>query len=241
MKKEKNRYIPAKIQRAVDKRHFFECAFCWVHITERHHINAFAEWGEHSEENLILLCSNCHTQVHAWKIRWIELSRRISTHIKGDRISGWLQFELPKSIVKLWDCTFIDCKNLVVLNSNPIIEISKKSDWLFYLSIRFYDKNGDLIFWMADNRYWCPSDFTLESKKWVFIITRNTEEKILKITQDGDSLIVEGKCWINWKLIKFSTSDWVVIKNGDEVTNIPITTVKNCTFENCLNWFCFDN
>jgi hypothetical protein len=51
-----NRYIPKKISDAVKKRHYFQCAWCCINLTDRHHIVEYSDWWKHSEENLILLC-----------------------------------------------------------------------------------------------------------------------------------------------------------------------------------------
>ncbi len=62
--KNRSRYIPADVQRVVKERHFFQCAWDGERLFDQHHIFEFAEGGEHTADNLILLCPNCHRRVH---------------------------------------------------------------------------------------------------------------------------------------------------------------------------------
>ena len=104
----RTRYIKQKISKLVRKIHFFECAWCGTKLTERHHIKEFSAGGEHKEENLILLCPNCHTEVHMkdGNIKLSDLLELKSTHMKGDRIAGNLQFDITQSKIRMGETFF---------------------------------------------------------------------------------------------------------------------------------------
>src|SRR5450432_1302825 len=106
LKKKASRKIPQHVDKAVKEKHFFQCAWCGENLYDRHHIFPFGEGGLHTEENLILLCPNCHRQVHDNKVDLNELKSRKSTHLKGDRISGSFQFNMSAPIFKIGAATF---------------------------------------------------------------------------------------------------------------------------------------
>jgi len=196
-----SRHIPNEVDKAIKERHFFECAWCGEKLTERHHIIEFAKGGEHTTENLILLCPNCHTQVHRNEISTEELFKRKSNHSKGDRLSGGIQFELKQPFVRLGNANFRNVPILLMYKEEPLITL-REANGEFNLNTRFYNKVGDLIFWMSSNRYWTSSDFSIQSKKNELTIINNKDENNkLRIWQGNNVLNVEGKNYINGMLV----------------------------------------
>ncbi len=58
--------IPAKTQKLIFQEADSQCAFCGfddVHVLEFHHIRSREDGGGDEPENLILVCSNCHSQI----------------------------------------------------------------------------------------------------------------------------------------------------------------------------------
>lgn len=45
------------------------CEHCWGRVDEIHHIVSVAVGGQNNEGNLIVLCSNCHTDVDYGKLK----------------------------------------------------------------------------------------------------------------------------------------------------------------------------
>jgi hypothetical protein len=223
-----SRYIPNEISKAVKERHFFECAWCGEKLTERHHIDEFAKGGQHTVENLILLCPNCHTQVHNNEISTEELIKRKSNHTKGDHLAGGVQFDLKQPFVKLGMGQFRNVPILLMYKEEALITL-KEFNEEFFLSTRFYNKTGDLIFWMSSNRYWTSSDFYIQSKKGELIIINNEDENNnLRIWQNNDTLNVEGKIYVGGMLvnlnpmfIQFGTSNPNTF-NGINVSNCQV-------------------
>lgn len=205
-----SRHIPTEISNLVTSRHFFECAWCGEKLTERHHITEFAKGGEHTTENLILLCPNCHTQVHKGEIKTEELVQRKSTHLRGDRLSGGTQFEVREQNIKIGSALFKNVPTLLMFKENPLIYF-KESNGEYFLSTRFYNKEGELIFWMSSNRYWSQSDFVITSKKVELIIVNEQDaNNKLRIWQDDQFLNIEGKNYVNGLIIDFAPSHILV-------------------------------
>lgn len=70
------RRIPEKIKRKLCQESGTACAMCGekeVTTLEFHHITPIAEGGETKEENLILLCSNCHSKTTYGEIEKSEI------------------------------------------------------------------------------------------------------------------------------------------------------------------------
>ncbi|MDM1555795.1 MULTISPECIES: HNH endonuclease [Chryseobacterium] len=201
-----SRYIPKKIDVQVKERHFFECAWCGIKITERHHIFEFSKGGGHTTENLILLCPNCHDQVHNNEISAYDLIKRKSTHLEGDRIAHGIQFDIQEPIVRLGNATFDNVPILIRFREENIIEFKKLND-SFILNCRFYDQTGELIFWMSSNRYWCPSDFVVTSRKNQITITNEKNEfNNLKFWIEDGQINLVGNIFLNGISMEFSPS-----------------------------------
>jgi hypothetical protein len=70
-----DRKIPFEVQKAVYQRADNTCEMCgWNHtnwtredprILELHHVSEHAEGGRNVPENLVVLCSRCHDDIHA--------------------------------------------------------------------------------------------------------------------------------------------------------------------------------
>lgn len=220
-----SRYIPKTISDKVHQIHFFECAWCCEKLTERHHIKEFSKGGKHSIENLILLCPNCHNQVHNNEISEAEISKRKSTHLKGDRLSGGIQFDINNLIIKLGNNFFENVPNLIEVNGENILGLKKLNNNIL-LNCRFYNKEGFLIFWMSSNRYWATSDFIIKSKKNEIIIHNIKDDNcILKMWVEEEKVNVEGKNFINGLVIEFSPT--LLNFNSPEF----IQMYNNCTFK----------
>jgi hypothetical protein len=149
----KSRHIPKAVAKAVNQKHFFECAWCCTKITEKHHITEFSKGGEHIEENLILLCSNCHTEVHDkdGKISEEDLLKRKSTHLQGDRLTGNLVFELKSDFIRLGEIGVKGFKNILAFGGVPVISFEFDEDRKqFFLNCKMYD-NYYLKFWLEND------------------------------------------------------------------------------------------
>ena len=115
-----------------------------------------------------------------------------------------MQFELKVPVIKLGGSTFINVPILFQRGDDPIITLEKRNEE-FFLNARFYNQNGDLIFWMTENMYWSSVNFVIQSKRHEFTI-KNEENNdiILRISQKKDYLEIEGRNYINGFLVDFT-------------------------------------
>lgn len=214
---ERSRKIPPEISDLVKSRHHFECAWCGVKHTERHHILYFGKGGEHTEENLILLCPTCHTEVHSAnsKISVDDLNLRKSTHLKADRFSGSLQFQIAENRIRFGMTTIEDFNHILKLGEETAIKLEKINDE-YFLSCMFYSKSGDLIFWMSSNRYWTIADFSVSlGKQFIEIRSSTSDKNFLKLWQENNTLCLEGSNYYNGNVFS-ATIDRTVLKSGNK-------------------------
>jgi hypothetical protein len=196
-KTEPSRHISKNVSEALQKKHFFECAWCGTALTEQHHIEHYALGGAHTVDNLILLCPNCHTQVHQGTISTTELRQRKSTHLEGDRIGGNVVFYLERPDFKVGGNRFINTPRILIYRGNPLFDWKRKNNGKIMLEVRLHDSNGNLIFWMSDNRYWAPSDFRATATKTELNINCSDSPFFNLRVYKLDSIIsIEGLCFI---------------------------------------------
>lgn len=92
--------IPKRIQKVVFQQFGSRCAFCGeteVSTLEIHHIEPYAEVKAHEEENLILVCGNCHSRINAGEILKAAVYRK-----KVEASSGRLRHAAaPANVISL--------------------------------------------------------------------------------------------------------------------------------------------
>ena len=78
--------MPEKIKKRIYQESGMLCPMCGesdVSTFEIHHIQAFADVGKHEEENMILLCSNCHSKVTAGEFQETDIFKLKIAIMKG--------------------------------------------------------------------------------------------------------------------------------------------------------------
>lgn len=136
----RSRHISLAIREAVSEASAFVCAWCRVELTEAHHNQEFSEGGAHSEQNLILLCPNCHSDFHRGVISRLELeTRRSELSGRIERGSGNLQIGDWGITVWIGGCEFINCSvPLQVLDDEPLVRLERFGRSLL-VSLRYSD------------------------------------------------------------------------------------------------------
>ena len=96
--------VPSKIRKAIWQQFNSQCAFCFnddVKILEIHHINEYATSQDNAEDNLILVCPNCHRSditIHQMYRRKIDAIKGKLNEIKNSQQgSNVIQFH-PDSV-----------------------------------------------------------------------------------------------------------------------------------------------
>lgn len=196
MTKKRSRNIPKKVSDNVKKRHFFECAWCGTNLTDQHHIEEYHLGGAHVEDNLILLCPNCHRQAHQGMISPYELIGRKSNHKKCDRLMGNFKTTLEKSKVVIGNNIFNDHRYYIVAGDIPILDLVIQNG-VVLLFCRFYDPQGNLIFWMSRNVYWSEVESYISPPQVDCLEISNPDDFFyLKIQKENDYLRIYIKTYL---------------------------------------------
>lgn len=93
--------IPEKVKKKIYQEAGMVCPFCGesnVTTFEIHHILPYSEISKHNEENLILLCSNCHAKVTAGEITEAQVLRK-KISLLNDKNSVPLKTSLPNNVI----------------------------------------------------------------------------------------------------------------------------------------------
>lgn len=226
--KEKSRYIKKTEKEKVDKSSNFRCAWCGVNLMERHHIKLYSAGGQNVSENLILLCSNCHTLVHQGKISTKELlERRKKLSGEVDRNSGFLSLNKEYAI-KIGGSTYTNIPNIIVHNEESILKMRMQHNNLF-ISLRIYDEQKNLICWMEDNKWWVENEeiFDFTCSKRLFKVQSKEKNIEICFEIDEDLINISGSLYIGGYLLKFDKEDLRLSKPSYSQRGI---SYKGCNF-----------
>lgn len=203
---EVNRYIPKHTAQNVARASGFRCAWCGCYLTEKHHIHAYSLGGSHSEDNLILLCPNCHTEADSGNIPEEELmTRRINLTGEVDRSSGCLSIGEMSLRICVGGNYFTDCSNLLMLNDIPLLSVSARDKHLL-ISLRLFNKSGNLICWMHNNRWWVENTAVMDFQytKNTFRITDIDKSEVLNLSIGKDIILVSGHMHLLGSIVDLS-------------------------------------
>lgn len=190
----KSRYIKKATDNKIREASGFRCAWCGKYLTERHHIKQLKLGGDHSPDNLILLCPDCHSEADKGIISYDELmKRRIELSGKVDRSSGCLSINKEYLILNTGGCRFTNCKNILTFNDVPLITMENDKGYLL-LSMRLFNEVGNLICWMNRNRWWIENNAILnfQFSRYDFSIKDEDGIKILNLHINDDVVELNG-------------------------------------------------
>jgi hypothetical protein len=94
-----------ELRERVRRRDGWRCQFCGsMSNLEVHHQQFRSHWGEDTEDNLITLCTNCHSTCHRW--------RALPSRKRADRTSPRNSFLLRMSLVRSLQTGMTNCSRL---------------------------------------------------------------------------------------------------------------------------------
>ncbi|MGL5382787.1 MAG: HNH endonuclease [Culicoidibacterales bacterium] len=227
----KSRYIRKSVKNEVDQETNFKCAWCGVNLMERHHITEYAVGGSNEADNLILLCPNCHTDVHKGKIEDCELrSRKKLLSGEINRNSGNITFT-EKSKILIGGNTFINTPDIIRHNGEVVLRIIPKNKNML-VSLKLYNQKRELICWMNENRWWVENEAVFDTIQSKSLFTLKYTETIffsIQADEKNDCIELSGRIYLNGYLLQFD-KDNITYLNPD---NQNIATFRGCTIENC--------
>jgi len=164
---------------------------------------------------LILLCPTCHTQAHSGKISYDELmNRRKSLTGKVDRSPGYLSINKEYFQLDVGGNHFINCINILMFNDIHLISVKNDNGYLL-LSMKLFNKEGNLICWMSENKWWLENEAILDFKHTIneFSITDTQNSKVLELKIKENLIEISGSIYLLGDIIQLS-KDKIVFNNS---------------------------
>uniref|UniRef100_F4C2D6 HNH endonuclease n=1 Tax=Sphingobacterium sp. (strain 21) TaxID=743722 RepID=F4C2D6_SPHS2 len=220
-----SRHIPAAVNRKISERDQFKCAWCGNRITERHHIEEYHLGGKHTVDNLILLCPICHTMIHKGQISALDLVDRRSLRANVSRSQSRFDFDLngvdPTFLIGGGE--FTSCPIILKCGEQSFLSYKQGDDAELLISCRFYDKSGELIFWMSENYFWTLKNFRVLYEDSALEIKSSDHSFYLKIANIDGKLQVKGRNFYRGVPVNFNT-DSIIIGNS----SYRFQSMSNC-------------
>jgi hypothetical protein len=222
-----SRYIKKSVRDIVDNESCFKCSWCGVTLFERHHIHEYSLGGLNSEDNLILLCPNCHTDTHKGAISKIELETR-KKELSGKITKSSGNISIAGSPVFIAGGTrYVGGIEKIVVHKNVTYLKIETSNNRLLISLRLYDKEGKLVFWMNRNRWWLENEKVLDFQfsRNTLIIQSDLMDSILHVSINKDEVALKCKMFVSGQLLEFD----------EEKINIGNSTLKIGTIKGTKN------
>jgi hypothetical protein len=152
--------IPDPIKREVRQRCGFGCVICGVPIYEIDHLIPFSEVGEHDPENLLLLCSQHHTE----KTRGL-LPVEVITEANASPYNRRTGVSSPQALRYVGDgCEAIIGSNRhiwprlddgmltapLLVDDTPLV-LFRAEDGHLLLTVQLFDEQNDMLLQIVDN------------------------------------------------------------------------------------------
>ena len=176
------RHIPAEVKREVRRNCGFGCAICGSAFYHYEHYNPeFNEANEHNANGITLLCAQHHDAKTRGRISTETIiNAAANPKCKQEGFSyGPLEFGIKSSIVQIGSTLFLDSRNIIYVNGEPVLSIKppEEDNGPFLLTLVTEDShNSNRIVdneWIGDAQSW---DITTEGRS---IIVRDQIGKIL--------------------------------------------------------------
>lgn len=170
-----------------------------------------------------MLCPNCHTQAHLGIISTEELlARRKELSGEVDRESGGLSLNGNDYNINIGGVCFTGTRHVFVYENMNLLSLLQENNTLF-ISCRLHDKEGRLICWMHNNKWWIENKEILEftRSKDEFNVVGSEARLNIKVDKDNKRIALSGEIFINKKTLQFgeegiiySDSSSIVIRCG---------------------------
>lgn len=176
------RHIPADVAREVRRNCGFGCAICGSAFYHYEHYDPeFNEANEHNANGITLLCAQHHDAKTRGRISTETIvNAATNPKCKQEGFSyGPLEFGIKSSIVQIGSTLFLDSKNIICVNGEPVLSIKPpeedKGPFLLTLVTEDSHTSNRIVDneWIGDAQSW---DITTEGRN---IIVRDQVGKIL--------------------------------------------------------------
>nr|WP_299169567.1 HNH endonuclease [uncultured Allomuricauda sp.] len=204
-----SRYVKKEVRDIVDKESSFKCSWCGVNLFERHHLKEYALGGENTADNLILLCPTCHTEAHNGGIDNVELlNRKKELNGKIDKSAGNISVSGTPTFIAGGTRYEGGIERILVHKDLDYLKIECINNYLL-VSLKLYDAEGKLVFWMSKNRWWVENDkiFDFKFNKNSLLVKSDEINSILKINVEEDIVRLQCQMYVNNTLVNFDENE----------------------------------
>jgi hypothetical protein len=235
--------IPEPMKRAVRQKCKFGCVVCGSPVFEYDHLEEFSVVGEHTENNLILLCPNHHRDKTSGRLPRAELERHSERPFNGVRshtapysrlfIAGQtISFEIGGN-------TYVSSisdggsYNAIEFDGTTVVGFKRDGESVL-LDINLTDESGNSILLVKDG------ELQISTGVWDFeyvgpvIKIRSAARHIeLMITIQASGICIDkGTFYANGRALFITPYDHTVaMQCGDEW--VPNVTMRGCRSVNC--------
>lgn len=229
-----SRNIPQNIKRKVRKASYYGCIRCGNPIVDYHHIEQFSEVKKHEENNIVLLCPNCHREatIGTYFKEKVYKDKRNPFNKKTKNIHNQLILQsFSKMVLKLGTNQFQNTPVIIKAFNQNILYFNIDEDGDALLNAVFYDNQNNLIAKIVDNEWIAYIDenlWDIEYKPGHLIIKNDKNSILLEFKVENFIILINASMNIN---------GFKIICNNDAIL-FDGTNIKECYVQNCFFNFC---
>lgn len=199
--------IPAAIKRQVRKECGFGCAICGLPIYEYDHIDMYSKVKEHKIENIVLLCSNHHSEKSKGLLSSdIVRSHRMSPYnLELNKARGYFfRFNpnLPEFLLMIGNNSYIISnkaldRNFIAieLHGKPIFSIEREENVILF-TLELTNRRGETIFKIEKNELIISiGDWDYEQIGTKFTIKSRINNIDIKISKLNNGISIDRGCF----------------------------------------------
>ena len=221
--------IPADMERAVRRKSYYGCVCCGCPIVDYHHIIPYSDVKEHTEENLVALCCNCHRDVHSGVISDRRLRQAIRNPYNKQHQFVAHQFSLGDPTQTYIDVAGNKCYNTRVVlrvGTTDIIWFELGEDNQLLLNAKLYNALGIECAQIINNSWRAlikDDTWDITYKGGVLVIKSSLNKVDIKLAVKNDVVYFEGEMLIQGKRFLAKKDALVLVENQVTMTGNSFT------------------
>ena len=230
--------IPAGMKRAVRRKAYWGCCMCGNPLIQYHHIIPWSKVHEHTEDNLIALCPNCHSQADHNFFHGDMLKKAIENPHNKDNHSVHQKTPLmdyDHTVLRVGGNNFSFTNKVLRCNDLDLITLKRGEDGTALLSAKFFDCNGSLLAEIVDNEWIANTDVDLWDIQYHadghLKINLEPRNIMLDLRKTDNALVLEG--------VMYAYGMKVVLSKDEMFFNSSRIRLSGNSFYG-VNGICFD-
>lgn len=191
--------IPVEIALHLRQGAGFGCCKCGFPIFDYHHIVKFASEAHFREEDMMILCPNCHRQVTSGAMSEAEQRtyKKQPFNIKRGFADGLLKIEQAALVVNLGSVQFVRDGFLFRVDQEELLSIKLNEGRQLEISLKLYSKKDDLLALIENNQWKTGQNLPWDLQAgWRWLRLRNRKYEIaIEIDARRMPVGIRGDLW----------------------------------------------